>query len=211
MSEKSFAINNPVMISIGKLGDIALLNFYFVICCLPIVTIGASITALYSTTLKLVRGEEEGITKSFFGAFKLNFKQATFIWLVMLFLGIFLMLDFYLVSQMENPNLLLLYGLYFICGVYMFTLMYVFPILARFENTTKDTIINAMLMFVAHLPQTVLMIGIALASGLLLMLPYVEAIVLFAFTFFGPALLALVWSYFFKGIFDKYEKGEALE
>ena len=96
MSEKSFAINNPVMISIGKLGDIALLNFYFVICCLPIVTIGASITAMYSTTLKLVRGEEEGITKSFFNGFKLNFKQATFIWLVMLFLGIFLMIDFYL-------------------------------------------------------------------------------------------------------------------
>lgn len=211
MSEKNFAINNPAMLLVARLGDVALLNVYFVLCSLPIFTIGASLTAMYATALKMVRKEDDGITKTFFRAFKLNFKQATIIWVMMFVFGLFLVADFYLVSQMENPNRLMLYALYFISGVYMFTLMYVFPLLARFENTIKNTIVNAMLMFVAHLPQTVLMIGIVLVLGLLFLLPYVEAIVLFAATFFGFAGIALIWSYFFRTIFERYENSETLE
>lgn len=205
MSDKNFAINNPAMLLVARLGDVALLNLYFVICSLPIFTIGASATAMYTVALKMVRKEDEGITKTFFKAFKQNFKQATIIWLVMFGFGMFLMMDFYLISQMEHPNMVLLYGFYFITGVYMFTSMYVFPVLARFENSIKDTVVNAILMFVAHLPQTVLMIGVVLVFGLLFLLPFVEAIVWFAATFFGFAGIALIWSNFFRKIFENYE------
>lgn len=71
----------------GRAADLMILNIVFIICCLPIVTIGASLTALHYVTLKMVRNEESYIVKSFFKSFKQNFKQATIINLIMLLFG----------------------------------------------------------------------------------------------------------------------------
>ena len=70
-----------------------LLNILFLVCSLPIFTIGASFTAMYYVTLKLAENEEGYIARGFLKSFKQNFKQATIIWLILLFFGIVLVLD----------------------------------------------------------------------------------------------------------------------
>ena len=79
-----FNLDNPVWSFMGKVADLIILNILAVICSLPIFTIGASWTALYFVTIRMVRKEESYIVKDFFRSFKENFKQATTIWLIVL-------------------------------------------------------------------------------------------------------------------------------
>ena len=85
-----FNPDNAVMQFITKVVYSVYLNILWFICCIPIVTAGASTTALFYVTLKMVRNEEGNITKAFFSSFKSNFKQSTIIWLILLALGIML-------------------------------------------------------------------------------------------------------------------------
>ena len=68
-----FSLDSPLMRFLSRLSDIFILNVLFLLCCIPVVTIGASATALYTVTLKMARNEESYITKGFFKAFKSNF------------------------------------------------------------------------------------------------------------------------------------------
>ncbi|MGN1184899.1 MAG: DUF624 domain-containing protein, partial [Oliverpabstia sp.] len=72
-----FNPDNKFFTFMGKVADLMILNLLCIVCCLPIVTAGASITALYYVTLKIARNEETYIARGFFHSFKENFKQAT--------------------------------------------------------------------------------------------------------------------------------------
>ena len=74
-----FNMDNKFFVFMGKIADLCMLNLLCIICCIPIVTAGASLTALYYVTMKMVRNEEAYIFRSFFRSFKQNFKQATVI------------------------------------------------------------------------------------------------------------------------------------
>ena len=74
-----FNMDNKFFVFMGRVADLLLLNFLCILCCIPVVTAGASITALYYVTLKMARDEESYIARSFFRSFKQNFKQATII------------------------------------------------------------------------------------------------------------------------------------
>ena len=88
-----FNPDNPIMEFIAKIFDLILLNLIFIFSCVPIITIGASTSALSYVTLKMVRNEEAYIVRSFFKSFKDNFKQATIINLIMIAVGAVLYLD----------------------------------------------------------------------------------------------------------------------
>ena len=95
MLQGLFNYDNPVWRFIGKLGDLILLNILWIICSIPVFTIGASTTAVYYVTLKLARDEDDSTIRSFFRSFKNNFKQATAIWLILLAAGLVLSVDFW--------------------------------------------------------------------------------------------------------------------
>ena len=92
-----FNPDNKFFAFMGKVADLMILNLLCIVCCLPIVTAGASITALYYVTLKIARNEETYIARGFFHSFKENFKQATIIHLIMIVLGALLIFDLYFV------------------------------------------------------------------------------------------------------------------
>ena len=85
-----FNLDGPVLQFINKIVYSVYLNILWFICCIPVVTIGASTTALFYVTLKMSKNEEGNLTKAFFHSFRENLKQATIIWLILLFLGIVL-------------------------------------------------------------------------------------------------------------------------
>ena len=159
---KIFDYDNNFFAGISKVSDTIILNFLFVICSIPIVTIGASTTALYCVSMKSTRDEDVYAVKEFFKQFKQNFKESTIIWLILLLVASFIGLDFYMCSLMSNDILSTAFIFTLISIVIGFIVVYVFPLVARFENSIKNTLMNAVLMSIKHLPYTLIMLVLTL-------------------------------------------------
>lgn len=154
-----FNLDSPIMVFLSKMADLLILNLLTLICCIPIITIGASMTAMSYVTLKMVRDEECYIAKDFFKSFKQNFKQATIIWIIMLLIILVIAGDYYIIaySGIEFYSWMKIL-LYVVTFMIVLALMHVFPVLARFDNTIRNTFKNSMLMGIMTLPKTVLMV-----------------------------------------------------
>lgn len=156
-----FNLDSPVMQALGKVADLMWLNVLTMICCIPVITIGPSLTAMHYMALKIVRNEECYITRGFFKSFKENFRQGVVIGIITLFITFILVGDFLL---LRNPDLgfskFLQILITIIAVLFLFTLMYVYPVLAKFANTIWRTIKNAFLMSIMQFPKTLLMIVI---------------------------------------------------
>ena len=146
------------MAGLNKLADLIWLNILTFICCIPIITVGASITALNYVALKMVRDEEGYVTRAFFKSFKQNFKQATIIWLIMLLVAAIIIGDLliFVFSGIAFPSWVKV-ALVAISVLVIFATMHVFPVLARFENTVVNTFKNSFYMGILSLPKTILM------------------------------------------------------
>ena len=154
-----FNLDNPVWNFMGKVADLVILNVLAIICSLPIFTIGASWTALYFVTIRMARKEEGYIIKDFFRSFKENFKQATIIWLLVLVVAAIFVGDVLIYNMMPEqiPQVIMVVVAalgYLVMG----TVVYVFPLLSRFDNTTKNTIKNAFLLSIVNVPYTLIFI-----------------------------------------------------
>ena len=155
---KLFALDSPLMNGLSKLADLIWLNILATICCIPIITIGASLTALHYVVLKMVKDEEGYITRSFFKSFRENFKQATLMWLMLLVVFILLVADFMIFrfSGIVFPGWCQI-ALTAIAVLIMFATMHLFPLLSRYENSIRATYKNSLFMGILHLPKTILM------------------------------------------------------
>lgn len=202
---KFFNLDSPVMQALGKMADMMWLNILTLICCIPIITAGASLTALHYMALKIVRNEECYITRGFFKSFKENFKQATIIWLLMLVVIILLVGDFLIMKYSGLEFSKVLQIIIVAVGVlFTFTAMFVFPVLAKFDNTTWRTIKNAFLMSIMQFPKTILMVILfAIPPVVFVLFPQVIPIVIM-FGFSLPAWLsAKLYNKFFQKLEDQ--------
>lgn len=202
-----FDMNNKFFGFMSKVADLCILNIICVICCIPVITAGASITAMYYVTLKMVRNEEAYIVRSFFKSFKQNFKQATIINLIMLLIGVVLYVDLNVSKAMQGGAGQIFYVIFMaFVLIYFILLLYVYPVLARFYNTIKNTIKNALFMAIRHLPYTVVMVLIAVCPLLLLLVKsyQIQSTLFVLFLLMGFALIAYCNSYFLAKIFDNY-------
>lgn len=174
-----FNLDSPVFRSLSRIADLIYLNILTLLCCIPIVTAGASMTALNYVVLKMVRNEEGYLTRSFFKSFKENFRQSTIIWVIILAVFALIAGDFFILKYavMEFPSWIKT-ALMAIVIILLFGLMHVFPVLARFDNTIINTFKNSFLMGILSFPKTVLMmifwvIPIVIALSVYQILPLV--------------------------------------
>lgn len=198
----------------SRVFDLMVMNLIFIFTSIPIITIGANYTALYYVTLKMIKNEESYVWKSYWKSWRQNFRQATGIWLIFLFLGVFLFMDIFLVNQMTGPSTYLRYVFFVILFIWGMVLTYVFPVLSRFDNTVKQTIKNSLLMAIRHLPWTIVMLIINLLPLIILIFApaTVASLVSFAMIFLGIAVVAYANSWFFVNkIFPYYMPSEEEE
>ena len=204
-----FDMDGPFMSVLNRVGDLIWLNILVIICCIPVVTAGASLTALYYMTIKMVRKEEGYIARGFFKSFRQNFKQATVIWLLCLFLFALMWGDLYILNHMltDLPKVLsVIIGA--ISILLIFTFIYVFPVLSRFDNSIKNTIKNAFFMSILNFPKTILIMVIyAIPIAVLIFVPTI----LPAVVMLGIALPAYAASFLFSRIFKRFEPEEIVE
>lgn len=202
-----FNPDNPVMEFIAKIFDLVILNLIFIFSCVPIITIGASTSALSYVTLKMVRGEDPYIWRNFWKSFRQNFKQGTLVWIFSILIFIFLGMDFYIINS-QNTSLFAVVRilLWIVCAVALSVFLYVFPVISHFVCATKQALKNALLMTFGHLPYTLMMLALA---GLLLFLcsssSKLFAMIVVLSGICGFSVVSFVYSIMFDRIFQKYE------
>ena len=202
-----FFFFNPVMEFIAKIFDLVILNLIFIFSCVPIITIGASTSALSYVTLKMVRGEDPYIWRNFWKSFRQNFKQGTLVWIFSILIFIFFGMDFYIINS-QNTSLFAVVRilLWIVCAVALSVFLYVFPVISHFVCTTKQALKNALLMTFGHLPYTLMMLALA---GLLLFLcsssSKLFAMIVVLSGICGFSVVSFVYSIMFDRIFQKYE------
>lgn len=203
-----FNPDSKFSVFMSRIFDLMVLNIVFIIMCIPFFTIGANITAVYYVTLKMAKNEESYIWKAYWKSFRENFVQATIIWLITLAIGLVLGADFRLMKFMStNPNIVtvLRYIFMILLVFFLFYYIFVFPVLSKFYNTIKRTIINALMMSIRHLPQTLLMIAVSAAPVLVfLFVPTLTSYVMLFMILLGFSTIFYVNSLFLAKIFDKY-------
>ena len=208
-----FNMDSPVMRFLSRLCDLIILNLLTIVCCIPVVTAGASITALFSVTLKMVKGEESYILRGFFKGFKENFKQSTIIWLIIAVLGLFLFVDYraaaVLPGNMKDIFQVLIGA---VVIVYLMVFTYIFPYVARFRNDIKNIFKNSLLIAVLNLPWTLVLIICPLALFFITFLTTTTLVYgSMLWILFGFALVAYLSSIIFSKVFVKYEPKEEEE
>lgn len=187
----------PIMVFITRLSYSMYLGLLWLICCIPIVTVGAATTALFTVTLKMVRNEEGAITKQFFQAFKSNFKQSTIVWLILLVIGLILGVDGYALYHLrfENAFWTLLTAIYLIVLIaYAIISMYIYPLMAHFENTIPAMFRNSIMIGMRYLICTAVMAVIYFAMACIVINLLTPLIV------FAEGLCAYLCSYLLSNV-----------
>ena len=199
--------DNKFFEALGKITDIVILNFLCILFSIPLITIGTSITSTYYVAMKIMKGEEPYILKSFMKSFKENLKPGIIIWSIFIVLAGILILDFNISNQISNKTFSII--LKFVCSivgiVYIFAFTYVFPILAKFENSIKNTIINSILISIQNLPYTIIMVIVNLIPIIFTMVfPSSWGYILFFFVVICIGIITIINSILLNKILDKY-------
>lgn len=200
-----FHPDNAFMRFLSNLCDLIMLNILFVLTSLPIFTIGCAISSMYSITIKMQSGEDPFIIKGYFKAFKRNFKQSTIIWIPMGLAALFFLFEIYIIYNLIDPRFnFLQYPVLILLFVIISILIYAFPILSTYNNTTKQILKNSVLLSLGNFPTTIFIVVIFIAIGYFAISSNLNLIlVLSILLFFGFAGLAYFISLFLVRIFDK--------
>lgn len=207
-----FAPDGPAASFLGRVADLVILNLITLVCCVPVVTAGASLTAMNYVCLKMIRGEDAHYIRKFFHSFRQNFRQATLSWL--LFLAIFAVTatDVYLIRHNRNyfPGVLS-YMILAAAFLVFLIMLYVFPLLSHFENTVGGTLRNAVILAVSNLPKTIFMAVLFILPPVILFSVRALLPLVFLFGLSVPGYFsALLYDPIFKKL-EPEERGEDRE
>ena len=188
------------------LGQLIALNLLWMVCSLPLVTIGASTTALHYCTLKLHKYGDCNVWKDFFKSFKQNFKQSTLVWFLLLIAAGCIYLEIKSLPTMPGmmPQIFS-YVVLAVCIPLIMITLYVFPTLAAFENKTRKLITNAFYFAVKNIFFT---LAIAAITTLPMFFTLIDAklfpVYLFVWLTCGFSLTSYADSWFFWKLFRPY-------
>lgn len=232
---KLFDLDSPLMRILNKVADLMILNVSTLLFCVPglfsgyvalqiyttegivnlpailmfivlSIPMGSAITGMHFVLLKMVRGDEAYIVKDFWKSFKLNFKQASVIWLIFEVAAFLLVLDYkiYMGSDTFPKVMLIMTG---VVAVIVFIIyLYVFPVLSRFSNTIGNTLKNSFLMSILGLPRT---LGMMVITGVAFMLPVLVPDLIYRifpiYILFGLTLPGFLCALLYSPLFKRFE------
>lgn len=208
-----FSMDSAFYRFISRLGDLMVLNVLFLIGCAGIITIGPSLTAMYTVLLKLVRNESGYIAREYWRAFRDNFRQAAVLWGISMLLGVLLYFDI-IMSDLAGGAaagglkiVFLFFGM-----IYVSVLSYLFAVQSRFENTIWNTVKNSFWMAVGYLQFTISVLVLELLPlFMILVRPQMFWYLLPVMLTVGFAAVGYVCAHIFNHIFKNYMPSEEME
>lgn len=155
-----FSLDSKFMQVMSRVADLIILNVIYLVTCLPVVTIGAAGTAMYTVCFRLGTAREGSLVKDYFRAFRDEFRQATLIWLFLLLFGAASCVNIILFLGTGGWMHYLFFPFVLFLVVVLMMVSYAFPLISQFRNDTKSVLKNALIFSVAYLPRTVLIVVI---------------------------------------------------
>ena len=159
-------LDSEFMQAVGKIADYIILNLLCVLFSLPIVTMGAAMTAKFYVAMKMTRGEEPKVSQAFIKSFRENFKQVTKIWIVIVLIGVVVAGDWYSILFGKSQGMFL-YGkiAFLVMTILFWSVAYnLCAFLARFHMTTKEAIKGSLVFTFLNLPKMVLILLVTVLS-----------------------------------------------
>lgn len=201
---KVFDMNSPMGRFFGNAFDIALVNLLFILTCLPVVTIGASITAMYKVMLAMAKDEEGPIVSYYWKGFKENLAKATFFWLSLSAVMLLLIVEFYyyfvgyLITMRSFMMIMLGIGMFIVCMIGE----WIFVWQARFINTKKEIFHNARLFVIRYLPANIFLTAVTIVwTYVVIFFPQTWIFTIF----FGFSLPAYIKSMYYRVKLQPFE------
>lgn len=199
-----FSPDNVFFRKIRKVCEIVELSVLWVICSLPIITIGASTAGLYYAIVKSIRRDRSYPVKEFFKGFKSNFVKSTILWLVLIVLGfMFFMADMpILLSVLKGNNVtnIIWSVLFLVKLIILLSLgLYGFPVITRFELKTFKIIEMSLMLSMVNFIHTIL--GVLLLGITVFLLIFEPLLLVFL-----PATSCLVYSFGLELVLKKHTK-----
>ncbi len=196
---KFFSADGALYKFITRFWDMVKLNFIWLICSLPVITIGVSTVAVYSVTLRMIEENEGYVVRNFFRAFKENFKQGMAIGPITILFAAVLYIDFTFAKQHIGFAILGVFSA-FMFGI---ALIYAYPLLARYDNRLFKTIKNSMRISMRYFGRTVFLAVLLAVETLVFRFTYITLII---GLLIGPACMMLTVSGFSMFFFREIEK-----
>lgn len=202
-----FSIDSPLMRGMSKVADLMILNLIVIVTCIPIITIGASMSAMHYCLIKIHKDEGTSVVKMYFSSFKSNFVQGTALWFINIAVIALFAYDIYVFFYTPNtlPPLVLIFVVA-VGVIVMMTTMYFYPLQARFVNTVGRTIRNSFFVMVLNFPKSILMIIIYALPVAIVMISQFFVPMLFLFGVTVPGYFAVK---LYSKVFAKIEPQEA--
>lgn len=202
--DKFFDSENPVMKFLSRLVDLALVNIMTLISMIPIITFGASMTAMNYVLFHLVRGDETYVIRMFKKSFKENFRQGIPEGLLVLIVAAVTAFDMWLIHGTSSKLMTFMMILITIGAIMVFAVsIYMFALQSRYENTVGVTILNAIRLAIGNLPRTIGMIICWLAWVLALV--FLGKAASLAFLVFGFTLPGYLCAILYNKVFESLE------
>ena len=201
--------DSPLMRGLSRMTDLVFLNLITLAACLPVITAGASLTAMHFVLLKMVRGEEGYIFRDWRRAFKRDLGRSTCLWLLFLLAGLAALYDLRITAGGGTFLSPVLRGLLIpVILVVWADFLWAFPLLSRFEAKVPEILTGAAALAFKNLPRTLAM-GIFSALPLIIwiLFPSMAPLVVL----FGASLPGSVSAYMYSPVFEKLEKGRGGE
>lgn len=206
-----FNLETPFMQMLTRIGDMIIINFLCLVCCLPVVTAGAAISATHRLMQDFVMDNEGALFKTFFRVFKENFKQSTPVWLIMVVITVSLICDLILINTFfEGAFASVMYILLAVLAILVYgTAAFLFPLLTRYNNTLKEHLYNALILAVTRPHLAIAMVVLhALPLIIFLLSPNVFVQTLIFWLFIGIAFIIYLDNVMLKKVFLDLEKGK---
>lgn len=211
---KLFDLDSPIMRFLSRMTDLVFLSLLWFLCCLPIITIGPSTAAMYHVTLKLARKEEEvSISRCFFKGFKDNFKQGIILNLIFIVVGAVLFFDYLIMSNAEGTAGITSSFVFLVMGIWWLCIMfYAYPLQAQFYNSIRRTLLNAAILSMRKLVNTVIVFTLNMLPLIVAFLS-LEIFIRLApvWVLLTPGVAAYLCSVRFAKLFDPYLKPDSSE
>lgn len=200
---KFFSVDSPLYKFMNRLMDVFKLNCMWLLCSLPIVTMGAATTAAYTITLKMVNDEEGYIAGPFWKEFKANLKKGSILGVIAMLACYAVYLDFQLYHAAKQHNMMFL--IVGVIGIYLIFMhvVFAFPLLARYENSIINTMRNSYSIAAKFLGRTVFLAVLLVVEMAIILW---NLTTMFAGLLIGPACIILTISGFANTFFSVIER-----
>jgi len=193
-----FDQENPFWRFMTRFFNVAYAGFLWFATSIPLVTMGAATVALYQYTLQLVRGEEGYVGKTFFAAFRKNFRKATILWGCMVAVSALLLFAIWMSRNLGSSlGNILFFALLSLSFIVLVMMVHSFPLLVQYDLTIMQTIRRSFVLGLGNLHYSVTLLVVFALQAVLL---YYVPLTIFVSTGFS----AMLSSFFLSFLYEKY-------